>query len=153
MEYYSAIKKEQNNATCCNMDGPRNYHTKCSESERDKYHMLPLICGILKKQYKKKKNHLISDVETESHRKQTGLRGGKAKTVQSLNHVHLFMTPWTAAHQASLSITVSQGLLRLMSPESVMPPSHLILRRPLLLPPSIFPTEEINGKGAVDIQA
>ena len=50
------------------------------------------------------------------------------------------MTPWTAAHQASLSITSSQSLLKLMSIESVMPSSHLILCRSLLLQPSIFPS-------------
>ena len=49
------------------------------------------------------------------------------------------MTPWTASRQASLSITSSQSLLRLMSIESVMPSNHLILCHPLLLPPSIFP--------------
>ena len=49
-------------------------------------------------------------------------------------------TPWTAAHQASLSITNSQSLLKLMSTESVMPSKHLILCHPLLLPPSIFPS-------------
>ena len=50
------------------------------------------------------------------------------------------MTPWTAAHQASLSFTISQSLLKLMSIESVMPSSHLILCHPLLLLPSIFPS-------------
>ena len=50
------------------------------------------------------------------------------------------MTPWTAAHQASLSITNSQSLLKLMSIESVMPSNHLILCHPLLLPPSMFPS-------------
>ena len=50
------------------------------------------------------------------------------------------MTPWTGAHQASLSFTVSQSLLRLMSIESVMPSNHRILCRPLLLPPSVFPS-------------
>ena len=59
-------------------------------------------------------------------------------SLQSLSHVWLFVTPWTAAHQASLSITNSQSLLKLMSIESVMPSNHLILCRPLLLPPSIF---------------
>ena len=49
------------------------------------------------------------------------------------------MTPWTAAHQASLSVTNSRSLLKLISTESVMPSNHLILYRPLLLPPSIFP--------------
>ena len=59
--------------------------------------------------------------------------------VQSLSRVQLFATPWTAARQASLSFTNSQNLLKLMSFESVMPSSHLILCCPLLLPPSIFP--------------
>ena len=60
-------------------------------------------------------------------------------SVQSLSHVQLFATPCTAARQASLSITNSQSLFKLMSIESVMPSSHLILCRPLLLLPSIFP--------------
>ena len=59
-------------------------------------------------------------------------------SVQSLSRVQLFTTLWTAAHQASLSITNSQSLLKLMSIELVMPSNHLILSRPLLLPPSIF---------------
>ena len=62
-------------------------------------------------------------------------------SVQSLSRVRLFVTPWIAAHQASLSITISGNLLKLMSIESVMPSSHLILWCPLLLlspiPPSI----------------
>ena len=57
-----------------------------------------------------------------------------------LSHVHVFATPWTAARQASLSITNSQSLLKLMSTESVMPSNHLILGRPLLLPTSIIPS-------------
>ena len=57
-----------------------------------------------------------------------------------LSHVRLFVTPWPAARQASLSITNSQSLLKLMSIMSVMPPNHLILCCPLLLPPSIFST-------------
>ena len=61
-------------------------------------------------------------------------------SVQSLSCVRLFATPWMAAHQASLSITNSRSLLKLMSIESVMPTNHLILCRPLLLPPSIFPS-------------
>ena len=63
-----------------------------------------------------------------------------SSSVQSLSRVWLFATPWTAACQASLSITNSQSLLRLTSIESMMPSSHLILCRPLLLLPSIFPT-------------
>ena len=61
-------------------------------------------------------------------------------SVQSLNRVWLFAAPWTAACQASLFITNSQGLLKLMSIESVMPSNHLILCCPLLLLPSIFPS-------------
>ena len=61
-------------------------------------------------------------------------------SVQSLSHVRLFATPRTAAHQASLSITNSWSLLKLMSIGSVMPSNHLILCHPLLLPPSIFPS-------------
>ena len=60
--------------------------------------------------------------------------------VQSLSHVRLFATPLTAIRQISLSFTVSQSLLKLMSIESVMPLNHLILCHPFLLLPSIFPT-------------
>ena len=61
-------------------------------------------------------------------------------SVQSFTCARLFVTPWTAAHQASLSIPNSQSLLKLMSIESVMPSNHLILCHPLLLLPSIFPS-------------
>ena len=60
--------------------------------------------------------------------------------VQSLSRVWLFVTPWTAAHQASLSISNSWSLLKLMSTKLVMPSNHLILGCPLLLLPSIFPS-------------
>ena len=61
-------------------------------------------------------------------------------SVQSLSRVRLFATPWTTAHQASLSITNCRSSLKLMSIESVMPSSHLFLCQPLLLLPSIFPS-------------
>ena len=61
-------------------------------------------------------------------------------SVHLLSRVRLFATPWAAARQASLSITNSKTLLKLMSTESVMPSNHLILCRPLLLPPSVFPS-------------
>ena len=64
-------------------------------------------------------------------------------SVQSLSHVRLFATPWTAAHRVSLSITNSRSSLRLTSIESVMPSNHLILCRPLLLLPSIFPNVRV----------
>ena len=77
----------------------------------------------------------------ECERQETNriLGRGHCCVVQSLRRVRLFVTPWTAAHQASLSITISWSSLKLMSIESVMPPNHLILCHPLLLPPSILP--------------
>ena len=63
-----------------------------------------------------------------------------SQSVQSLSRVRLFATPWITARQASLSITNSRSLLKLVSIESVMPSSHLILCGPLLLLPSIFPS-------------
>ena len=65
------------------------------------------------------------------------------------HHVQLFETPWTAACQTSLSITDSQGLLKLMPIESVMPSNHLILCHPLLLPPSIFPSIRVFSNESV----
>ena len=73
----------------------------------------------------------------------------RISSVQSLSHVRLFATPWTAAHQASLSITNSQSLLKLMSNESVMPSNHLILCCPLLLLPSIFPSIRVFSNESV----
>ena len=64
-------------------------------------------------------------------------------SVQSFKHVQLFGTQWTAARQASLSITNSRSLLKLVSIESVMPSNHLILCHPLFLPPSIFPSIKV----------
>ena len=63
-----------------------------------------------------------------------GVSVASGMIVQSLSHVQLFATPWTAAHRASLSITSSQSLLKLMSIESVMPSGHLILCHPLSPP-------------------
>ena len=70
-------------------------------------------------------------------------------SVQLLSHVQLFETPWIAACQASLSITNSQSLLKLMSIESVMLSSRLILCRPLLLPPSVFPSIRVFSNKSV----
>ena len=69
-------------------------------------------------------------------------------SVQSLSHVRLFVTPWTAAHQASLSITNSRSLLRLTSIELVISSNHLNLCRPLLLP-SIFPSIRVSSNELV----
>ena len=70
-------------------------------------------------------------------------------SVQLLSYVLLFATPWTTAHQASLPITNSRSLLRLMSIESVMPSNHLIFCHPLLLSPSIFPSMRVYSNESV----
>ena len=70
-------------------------------------------------------------------------------SVQSLSRVRIFVSPWIAACQASLSITSSRSLLKLMSIESVMPSNHLILCRPLLLLPSIFPSIRVFSNESV----
>ena len=72
---------------------------------------------------------------------------------QSLSCVWLFVTPWTATHQASLSFTISWSLLKFMSIESVMPSNHLVLCCPLLLLPSIFPSIRVfSSEPAVHIR-
>ena len=73
----------------------------------------------------------------------------KFSSVQSPSCVQLFVTPWTAAHQASLSITNSWRLLKLMSIELVTPSNHLILCHLLLLPPSIFPIIRVFSNESV----
>ena len=70
-------------------------------------------------------------------------------SVQLLSRVQLFVTPWTASREASLSITNSRSLPKLMAIESVMPSNHLILRCPLLLPPSIFPSNRVISNESV----
>ena len=74
-------------------------------------------------------------------------------SVQWLSHVQLFVTPWTAARQASLSITNSRSLLKLMSIASMMPSNHLIFCCPLLLPPSVFPSIRVfSNESALHIR-
>ena len=90
------------------------------------------ICGLLSR-----------GTWTARRSNQVNPKGNQFSSVQLLSHVRLFETPWTAARQVSLSIANSQSLLKLMSIESMMPSNHLILCRPLLLPPSIFPSIRI----------
>ena len=73
----------------------------------------------------------------------------KFSSVQSVSHVQFFATPWTSARQASLPITNSQSLLKLLSIELVMPSNHLILCCPLLCPPSIFPSISVFSNESV----
>ena len=75
--------------------------------------------------------------------------GLQFSSVQSPSHVRLFATPWIAAHQASMSITNSLILIKLMSIESVMPSNHLILCHPLLLLPSILPSIRVFSNESV----
>ena len=75
--------------------------------------------------------------------------GAQFSSVQSLSRVRLSVSPWAAARQASLSITNSRNLLKLMSIGSVMPSNQLILCRPFLLPPSIFPSIRVFSKESV----
>ena len=82
------------------------------------------------------------------------VRGGSSEVkaviiVQFLSHVQDFATPWTEAHQASLSITISRCLLKLMSIESVMPSNHLVLCCPLLFLPSIFPSIRVFSNESI----
>ena len=73
--------------------------------------------------------------------------------VQSLSHVQLLATPWTAAHQASLSFTISWSLLKLMYIESMVPSNHLLLFSPLLCLPSIFPSIKVfSNESALHIR-
>ena len=73
----------------------------------------------------------------------------KLCSLQLISRVRLFGTPWTAALQASLSITNTQSLLKYMSIETVMPSNHIILCHPLLLPPSIFPSIKVFSNESV----
>ena len=70
-------------------------------------------------------------------------------SVQLLSSIRLFVTPWTAAHQATLSITNSWSLFKFMSIKSVIPSNHLILCHPLLLPPSMFPSIRVFSNESV----
>ena len=96
------------------------------------------ICVLCNKTQKKLKTN-INPFSTQT----------KESSVQFLSHVGLFPIPWTAARQASLSITNSQSLLKLMSIELIMPSNHLILCLPLLLLPSIFPSIRVFSNKSV----
>ena len=88
--------------------------------------------------------HALTDLENTDL-----LCESSSVSVQSLSYVRLLVTPWTAARQASLSITISQSLLKLMSIESLIPSNHLILCHPLLLLPSIFPSIRVFSSESV----
>ena len=87
--------------------------------------------------------------KSRGQRSQVGYTPIHYSSVLWPSRVRLFATPWTAAHQASLSITSSRSLLKLMSIESVMPSNQLILCRPLLLLPSVFPSIRVFSNESV----
>ena len=91
----------------------------------------------------------INYINTSGNHQIFGIKSVQFSSVQLLSRTQCFATPWTAARQASLSITNSWSLLRLMSIESVMPSNHLILCRPLLLLPSIFPNIRVFSNESV----
>ena len=94
--------------------------------------------------------HVITPIfPAKVKRKLEILKGSQFISVQSLSHLRLFETPWNEACQASLPITNSRSLLKLMSIELVMPSSHLILCHPFLLLPSIFPNIRIFSKESI----
>ena len=105
----------------------------CSSETKSCIHVkkiiIPEFCKFL----------ITSHIQKDSYYAHMGFIFKYISSVQSLSHVQLFATPWTVAHQASLSIINSWNLLKLMSIESVMPSNHLVLCHPLLLLTSIFP--------------
>ena len=92
---------------------------------------------------------LLEDLNLTKKKRINSYTNMQTSSVQLLSRIQLFVTPWTAAHQASLSITDSWSLLKLMSIESVMPSNHLILCCFLLLPPSIFPSIRVISNESV----
>ena len=107
--------------------------------------LLHRLCRVVQKTYP---FFMGSQQDTGVQSQKTGSRF-LISSVQSLSCVWLFVTPWTAPRQASPSITNSWSLLKLMSTESVIPSNHLILCRPLLLPPSIFPSIRVFSNESV----
>ena len=93
--------------------------------------------------------NLLAEFFGSNRQGSLGIILGILPAIQSLSCVQLFVTSWTEAHQASLSITNSQSLLKLMSIQSMMPSKYLILCRPLLLPPSIFPSIRVFSNESV----
>ena len=97
--------------------------------------------------------YLLSKYESLRIRDRLAFLHGLKIVVQSLSRIWLFVTPWTAAHKASLSFTISLSLLKLLSIELVMQSNHLILCCPLLLLPSIFPSIRIfSSESALHIR-
>ena len=95
-----------------------------------------------------KENSTIDDLRRKRNKTEVS-KWPSVSSVQSLSRVRLFVTPWTAARQVSLSITNSRSLLKLISIEPMMPSNHLILCYPLVLVPSIFPSIRVFSSESV----
>ena len=106
-----------------------------------------MVLYVPQKFWRRGRKFLLKTYHSDWHRQTT--QSVQFSSVQSLSHVWLFVTPWTAARQASLSITNSQSPPKLMSIESVMPSNHFILCHPLLLLPSIFPNIRVFSNESV----
>ena len=127
MEYYLAIKRGTFESVLIRwMNLEPVIQSEVSQKEKDKYCVLMNIWNL-------ERWHQRSHVSS----------------VQLLSCVQLFATSWTAPHQASLSITHSQSLLKVMLIKSVMPSIHLILCHPFLFPPSIFPSIRVFSNESV----
>ena len=94
-------------------------------------------------------NHIFCYIAWKHADRRNAQTSVQFSSVQLLSRDQLFVTPWTTAHQASLPITSSQSLLRLVSIESLMPSNHLILCCPLLLLPSVFPSIRVFSNESV----
>ena len=116
--------------TCVSQKAPKIVHI---------INLVLLVKKLLKENIWKYFNKLCL-LQTKHSEKEWNIKAVQFSAVQSLSCVQFFVTPWTAAHQACLSITNSWSSFKLMSFERVMPANHLILCRPLLLLPSIFPS-------------
>ena len=106
-----------------------------------------MVLYVPQKFWRRGRKFLLKTYHSDWHRQTT--QSVQFSSVQSLSHVWLFVTPWTAARQASLSITNSRSLLKFMSIESVMPSNHLILCHPLLLLPSFVPSIRVFSNESV----
>ena len=92
---------------------------------------------------------LLVGMQTSTATEEKSVEIPSVGSVQSLSHVQIFVTPWTAARQASLPITTSRSLLKLIYIRLVMPSNHLILCHPLLLLPSVFPSIRVFSNVSV----
>ena len=131
----------------------RDFNFSSSLSRIKEYFSQRSKACIPKKSFHMQMRQLKSGWEKLNYLRITEVGFQVSGSVQLLSHIWLFLTPWAAARQASLSNTSSQSPPKLMSIESVMPPNHLILCRPLLLLPSILPSIRVfSNESAVHIR-